>query len=335
MRIEQLEARLRILERDPLIGRLNAKVASVQAAQQASSAAANTSAPSNPTVGGGPKPGPDTSLVNNLSQDVEALSAKLAVDQTNLQTLTTGLTPVFSNPVPFSSPIAMRGNNIDLAGGELKSTAMDSEFVRFDVHWDDFVVAPQSMGSIPSVDGPDLVKVGDDGAGSIGVYTLAFNKTKRESVTFDVQLPHGWRQGTAIQPHVHWCPTDTGTGNVVWELEYTTWANVNDPISTTTTVLTATDAADGVAYKHQAVNLGEMDMTGKRVSTITICRFARVGADAGDTYDNDALVLSVDFHIQKDSIGSNRTFSKGPAVSSGTTTTTPGVGGGKLPDFSL
>lgn len=234
------------------------------------------------------------------------------------------------DPITFSKEIKTAGGGIDLVGGEIRSTSASLPYVQIAPHWDDFRVAPQSMESIPSLDGPELEKIGDDGDGSTGVYGLAFDKTKRESMSFDVQLPHSYREGTAIEPHVHWCPTDTDTGSVVWELEFTTFANVGEVISTTTTVIDATDAADGTAYKHQVIGLPSIDMTEKQVSTIAQCRVARRGADASDTYNADAILLSFDFHIQNDSIGSDDEFSKSAVLPIDDPPTEPegGIGGG-------
>ena len=237
-------------------------------------------------------------------------------------------------PTTFSKEIKTAGGGIDLDGGQIRSTSTAVPYVQISPHWDDFRVAPQSMDSIPAVDGPELEKIGDDGGGSVGVFGLAFDKTKRESVSFDIQLPHSYREGTAIEPHAHWCPTNTDTGSVVWELELTTFANVGEVIGTVTTVIDATDAADGTAYKHQVIGLPSIDMTDKEVSTIAQCRVARRGADASDTYNADAILLSFDFHIQNDSIGSEGEFTKAAVTAIDDPPTEPegGIGGGGKPD---
>jgi hypothetical protein len=200
--------------------------------------------------------------------------------------------------------------DLDTAGGTIQSTDDIVPYVKFEHHWDDFRVAPQNMDNIPSIDGPALSKLGDDGAGSIGVYGLAFDKNKDEAVAFDVQLPHGWREGTIIYPHVHWCPVDGTSGDVVWQLEYTTFTNVGEIIDTSTNVISVADAADGTAYKHQVIGLPPISMDNKEVSTLTLCCFSRQGSAAGDTYGSDAILLSFDIHIEMDSLGSAEQFTK-------------------------
>ena len=78
-------------------------------------------------------------------------------------------------------------------------------------------------------------KMLDDGDGSRGVYTYTFEGVEtdnEEEVFFSVQLPHNWKEGSAIYPHVHWSPQTTGkSGSVVWGLEYS-WVNYDASIAT-------------------------------------------------------------------------------------------------------
>ncbi len=92
-------------------------------------------------------------------------------------------------------------------------------------------------------------KMLDDGAGSRGVYTYTFESVgtdNEEEVFFSVQLPHNWKEGSAIYPHVHWSPQTTGhNGSVVWGLEYS-WVNYDAASPLTfpnTTIITATSAS--------------------------------------------------------------------------------------------
>ena len=136
-----------------------------------------------------------------------------------------------------------------------------------------------------------------------GVQSYGFSATQTEQLFFEVQIPRGWNLGTTIKPHIHWSPgNSTNTGSVVWQLEYS-WANVGDPFPATTT-LTATQAATGVPYAHQIASFGDVDGTGKRESSVFVCRLARVGGDAADTFPTDALGISVDFHYQAVALGS-------------------------------
>jgi len=134
------------------------------------------------------------------------------------------------------------------------------------------------------------------------VQAYAFSASQVNEVFFDVQLPHGWSKGSTLHPHIHWSPgNSTATTVVRWELEYT-WANINAAFTTSST-LTVDAAAGGVAYKHQLTSFGTITGTGKTDSSVLMCRVARLGNHANDTYPNTAFGLSVDFHIQYDSMG--------------------------------
>lgn len=140
-----------------------------------------------------------------------------------------------------------------------------------------------------------------------------------ESMSFTVQLPHGWKEGTTIYPHLHWTPkTTAATGNVQWNFEYS-WVNYNSvtpeafPAITTNTLISS---APFTANTHliQSLTAGNagLDGTGKKISSILVCRIWR-NADAGnaaDTYAGNAGVMFLDFHYQIDGIGSHGVFTK-------------------------
>jgi hypothetical protein len=169
--------------------------------------------------------------------------------------------------------------------------------------WDDLRVDVTS-GTTGNLNPPDLETFRD------GIIAKAFAPNATEQVYFDVQLPHTWKEGTGIRPHVHWSPgSSTNTGDVVWRLEYT-WANaVNAPGNTfpATTTLNVTQAAAG-AYAHQIAQWDEIAGTGKRLSSVLMCRLARIGGDAADTFTGDAYALSIDFHIQCQPFGSEEEY---------------------------
>jgi len=171
--------------------------------------------------------------------------------------------------------------------------------------WDDVrtaLTAAQGGG----LNDPNWVQVVDNGSGSTGVFAYAFDDNSEEELFFEVQLPHGYSAGTDIKPHVHWAPSTTGTGNVVWGLEYTV-ANVGAVIGNTT-LLSVTDAASGTALQQEVAGFGTISGTGLQESTILLFRIYRDAGNAADTYAADAFGLSVDIHIQLEKRGSLTEF---------------------------
>jgi len=128
------------------------------------------------------------------------------------------------------------------------------------------------------------------------VQAYSFSKTATQELFFDVQMPHSWVLGTAIEPHFHWSPgVSTDTGVVRWQLEVT-WANVGEAFPAATLLSPVDEAASGVAYSHQITDLGTMAGTGKKASSVIMCRLARVGGATEDTFDAVAWGLSFDLH---------------------------------------
>jgi hypothetical protein len=176
--------------------------------------------------------------------------------------------------------------------------------------WEDLRFPVNAVSRLGTTD-PDWVQFKDDGAGSVGVYALAFDGsgTRDEEVFFIAQIPHGWREGSTLRPHVHWSPTDATAGNVRWVLEYTV-ASIGGTFGNTSS-LTVNAASDQVAGKHQFDALGDITMAGKTISSILVCRLMREATDAADTYNNqDAILFEVDFHYEVDRPGSRQELVK-------------------------
>jgi hypothetical protein len=156
------------------------------------------------------------------------------------------------------------------------------------------------------------------GGTSLGVFIYWFDKTTEEELFFALQIPHSWKEGSTIYPHVHWIPKTNGAvgSKVCWGLEYTV-QSLGGVFGTTTIIHgnTAILNETPVADKHYLTRLnGETGivMTGQTISCMLHGRFFR---DAGsvlatDDYDDDAGLLEIDFHIEKDTNGSRTETTK-------------------------
>lgn len=136
-----------------------------------------------------------------------------------------------------------------------------------------------------------------------------FDPDADEELFFNVQIPHGYKYGTDLEPHIHWTPTTTNTAAVRWCLEYTL-AELDGTFGASTTICVADDG-DGTAYKHQIADLGNIDGSAiDTLSAVLVCRIYRDADDGTDLYTGDAAGLDVDFHYQVDTIGSAGEFTK-------------------------
>lgn len=189
--------------------------------------------------------------------------------------------------------------------------------------WNDLNVFPDATtktGSNP----PVMTQFKSNGSGSQGVFLSGFSASAEQELYFTIQLPHGYKEGTTLYPHVHWT-TFTGdpTGKVVeWALEYTimkhggTFGNTT-MISSGTTVTAPT----GIG-QHTITALGSITSGAApndlKISTIIVCRLFRnaVGNPALhggtdiDTYTGAAGLLGIDFHYESDMAGSRTDFEK-------------------------
>jgi hypothetical protein len=209
----------------------------------------------------------------------------------------------------FDSKNSMTGATrvLSIKNNGTEKFAVNADGIEFQTYantfWDDLRISANAV-KVGSVLPPDWIQFRNDGSSSIGVYTYAFDATNVEQVWFSVQLPHAYKPGTDIKPHVHWSPgSSTNTGSVRWGLEYT-WANIDGTFSTTTTI-DSDDPADGTAYKHQIHGIGTISGSGYTESSMLMCRFYRNGAHGNDTFTGDALFLEFDFHYEINKPGSD------------------------------
>lgn len=192
--------------------------------------------------------------------------------------------------------------------------------------WDDVMVYPDATSKGDSKI-PTYTKFKDNGSGSQGVFFNMFSPNDEQELYFSVQLPHGYKVGSNIFPHVHWT-TAVGTGvvpsgtpsgatptktNVVWGLEYTVSAiggtYSNTTILTNDTVISACTGILG-PNRHLITSLGIISGTGLGISTVLVCRVFRKASDLNDSFADPAGLLGIDFHYEKDTEGSRTEFTK-------------------------
>ncbi len=177
--------------------------------------------------------------------------------------------------------------------------------------WDDYVtpLGPNNWNGVSN--NPVLTKLFDDGSGSQGVYGYVFSNGDEAIIT--IQMPHKWKEGTTIYPHIHFmCTSDVDpTDKFGVEFEYT-WVDIGEDFAGNTT-LTTTDIDTGVDTDdmHQVgyIPTAGIDGTGHTISSILLCRIKRVAATSDD-YAGGIAFLDFDVHYQIDTIGSRHIGSK-------------------------
>jgi len=132
----------------------------------------------------------------------------------------------------------------------------------------------------------------------------AFSPTQVNVLYFSAQLPHSYKEGTNIEFHVHLVYPDANVGNSTWYLSYS-WANFGEDFPVASSVTVYDVAAPAVANRHQLVSLApSINGAGKKVSSVLLCSIQRLGNTIEDNYPSEIYLVSGDFHIIKDTIGS-------------------------------
>ena len=133
-----------------------------------------------------------------------------------------------------------------------------------------------------------------------------------DQVYFTVQIPHSYKEGSDLKPHVHWTTTTgtPGTGDVGWGLDYSvsaiagTFSSTNS--KTGTTIVEPKIGTTG-ANIHTITSLGTISGSGLGISSVLVCRLYRT---TDGNFASPALLLGMDFHFEKDTEGSRSDFTK-------------------------
>jgi len=179
-----------------------------------------------------------------------------------------------------------------------------------DGYWEDARIVPGAFQFAGSSD-PTLSGWQPGGAGAT---FRVFEFNTGDEVFFTVQIPHSYKEGTSLRPHIHWTPRDRGVienGKTVnWRLDYSI-ASV-DGVFTASATIDLTDTCDGTDDKHQVTPSGTIPGQGIGISAMLACRVYRL---AGDTWANNGpgqlpAILEFDIHFEANTNGSRQEYVK-------------------------
>jgi len=178
--------------------------------------------------------------------------------------------------------------------------------------WDDYVTPLGPNNWRGGSNNPVLTQLFDDAGGtSQGVYAYVFSDGDEALIT--IQMPHKWKEGTTIQPHIHFmCTSDVSPAdNFGVEFEYI-WSDINEDFPANSTVET-NDISTGINTDnmHQLANVtaSGIDGSGHTISSVLLCRIKRVAASSNN-YAGGVAFLDFDVHYEIDTVGSRAITSK-------------------------
>lgn len=190
----------------------------------------------------------------------------------------------------------------DIAGGDYSEFEADGTYVAAGAAttWKDLILSASNLR--PGNSAPTF------GAFLGGIYTYRFDAGSAHEVHGAVELQHDYKEGTDLVFHVHWSPSTTNTGNIVWGIEYT----VQNPGAvfgaTDTQSMTPTPAPGAVAH-HALNNVYTISGTGLKIGAIVSFRLFRQNGGT-DTFTGNAFLHSVGIHYECDTLGSRTITAK-------------------------
>jgi hypothetical protein len=142
--------------------------------------------------------------------------------------------------------------------------------------------------------------------GATGTYAYEFTSGDTKSF-HDLQLPHDYKEGTDLIPHIHFMPSTTATYTGTWSLTYVEWlgAYTTAPMVGPTTI-TASFNSSVTQYQMQTVNFSSvLSGTGRQISSIIHATLS-----LSLTSGTSVFLNGLDAHYQIDRLGSVNPTSK-------------------------
>lgn len=155
-------------------------------------------------------------------------------------------------------------------------------------------------------------KWNDDGAGSGGVWSLAFDPdaataADNENAFLDIGIPSDYDPGTDITLVLAMSTPDANVGDIVWGFEYSTLKA--DTLSSNTSIIYETTASPEAAKTPKRVTFSTIISGTNILPNMCISgRLFRDANDAADTYASDAYIHSIRFMYESKNLGTAGMF---------------------------
>jgi hypothetical protein len=205
-----------------------------------------------------------------------------------------------SAPTSVTTPIIATIGDLTVTCGTNKT------LVLYETVWDDFPPNPIVTARLGS-SAPTLATF----VGNIEQYT--FDATN-DYVVGSTEIPHGWKEGTVIYPHIHWASNGSEVGNkgVKWQLEYSA-GDISEAFGGAATLTCDVQITGGTTDRtHFVSNFSPtMDGANWKIGNYITWRLNRIATEnAGGAPAANPFALAIGFHGEFDTLGSRETTSK-------------------------
>lgn len=140
---------------------------------------------------------------------------------------------------------------------------------------------------------------------------IVFPDGSTSVIDVSYQIPHSAILGTSAILHMHWQPSNTNTGAASFTIQYQ-WRNNNAAAVgvavASWAATTGTLTPGGVANVLQSGDLCTLTFPTGMMSSCLQVRISRTGGT--DAFTGDVRLISIDAHIQLDSLGSEAVLAK-------------------------
>lgn len=133
-----------------------------------------------------------------------------------------------------------------------------------------------------------------------------FDNTGTEQLWVILQIPHAWKVGSSIYPHIHWMPTTATTNYGVWQIDYK-WTDIDEVDAGSFTNSTALAYGNNNALEHILDSFAAISGAGHTISSTVTVKISRTSAG---NYTGDMLLKEFDIHYEIDTMGSKTESAK-------------------------
>lgn len=180
------------------------------------------------------------------------------------------------------------------------NVSVSGSFRLIDTAWDDLRFPAQAIN-------PPGVTASPTRNETTGL--LEFSGTVDNIIAGVAQMPHSWKAGTAVEPHIHLLFPTSSSANTRWKFEHNVVPLGGDAAVTYgqyTALSTITVANPQNVKRHTYGDFASIDMTGAAESSCILWRLSRLAAsDAGDNDTNATAFMELDIHYQVEKLGSD------------------------------
>jgi len=166
--------------------------------------------------------------------------------------------------------------------------------------WDDLRFPAQGVNPAGQTAAPTVDVVLTDFPG-----TLLFSGTIENVIAGIAQMPHAWKPGSTIKPHIHWSKTVGSADAVSWVFYYRHIGFATETAEAWVGPIAGTIFAGSqtVTNNHIITSFGDVAMTGKRESSCLCWQVRRLGNTDADAAD--ARLYEFDIHYQVEKLGTS------------------------------